>query len=115
MSDLIERLRNEIAALKLHPATSDEYDAGYIAARNDAFAIVQEAIDGLPAATEALLSIEEKRVQAKRCNCHGSDDYCPCQNAPDAETRRARKSMEDIHREQLARPRIKPSEAEGRE
>ncbi|WFS01564.1 hypothetical protein [Rhizobium tumorigenes] len=35
----------KIQALTLHPATSQEYDAGYIAARNDAFAIVQEEID----------------------------------------------------------------------
>ena len=35
----------QIRSLTLHPTASEEYDAGYIAARNDAFAIVQEAID----------------------------------------------------------------------
>lgn len=48
MGGELKRLATEIAALKLHPTTSEEYDAGYIAARNDAFAIVQEAIDNLP-------------------------------------------------------------------
>lgn len=38
-------IAEKIKALALHPVTSEEYDAGYIAARNDAFAIVQELID----------------------------------------------------------------------
>ncbi len=41
----LRNLADQIAALKLHPTTSDDYCAGYIAARNDAFAIIQEAID----------------------------------------------------------------------
>ena len=41
----LQKIADEIAALKLHPTTSEEYDAGYIAARIDVFAIVQEAID----------------------------------------------------------------------
>ena len=45
LKDGLSKLGDQIAALKLHPATDPEYDAGYIAARNDAFAIVQEAID----------------------------------------------------------------------
>lgn len=43
--DKLKHIAAEIQALKLHPATGEEYDAGYIAARNDAFAIVQEIID----------------------------------------------------------------------
>lgn len=43
--EALQRIAGEIQALKLHPATGEEYDAGYIAARNDAFAIVQEVID----------------------------------------------------------------------
>jgi hypothetical protein len=49
----LERIAAEIQALKLHPATGQEYDAGYIAARNDAFTIVQEAVDNLPEQTSA--------------------------------------------------------------
>jgi hypothetical protein len=95
VSDLISKLESiasEILALKLHPATNQEYDAGYIAARNDAFAIVQEIIDNLPseAKTEPGLSIEEMKAQGMRCGCLGTDDYCPCQNVPDRETRAAR-------------------------
>jgi hypothetical protein len=41
----LKRIADAILALKLHPTTPEEYDAGYIAARNDAFAIVQEIID----------------------------------------------------------------------
>jgi len=41
----LRNLADQIAALTLHPTTSDDYCAGYIAARNDAFAIIQEAID----------------------------------------------------------------------
>ena len=40
---------------------------------------------------EYCLSVAEMQVQAKRCACRGSDDYCPCQNVPDAETRRQRR------------------------
>lgn len=43
--EALQRIAGEIQALKLHPATGEEYDAGYISARNDAFAIVQEVID----------------------------------------------------------------------
>jgi len=41
----LQKIADEIAALKLHLTTNEEYDAGYIGGRNDAFAIVQEAID----------------------------------------------------------------------
>lgn len=34
------------------------------------------------------LTQEEQKAQAERCPCRGSDDYCPCQNAPDAITRK---------------------------
>ncbi|GLQ09283.1 hypothetical protein GCM10007913_12150 [Devosia yakushimensis] len=32
------------------------------------------------------LTTAEKAAQASRCGCKGSDDLCPCQNAPDAQT-----------------------------
>lgn len=35
------------------------------------------------------LTQEEQKAQAERCPCRGSDDYCPCQNVPDAITRKA--------------------------
>ena len=35
---------------------------------------------------DAGLSEAEKKEQAARCACRGSDDYCPCQNVPDAKT-----------------------------
>lgn len=89
---ILSRIASEILSLKLHPTTNVEYDAGYIGAQGDAFSIVQEVIDNLPAdpGQERGLSIEEMRQQAKRCACLGSDDYCPCQNVPDRETRAAR-------------------------
>ena len=34
-----------------------------------------------------------KAAQAARCSCRGTDEYCPCQNVPDAETRRAREQQ----------------------
>lgn len=44
----IQKIADEIKALKLHPATSEEYDAGYLAARHDAWIIVQEAAENAP-------------------------------------------------------------------
>lgn len=35
---------------------------------------------------KAGLSEAEQKAQGERCACRGSDDYCPCQNAPDAKT-----------------------------
>lgn len=92
----LHAIADQIKALMLHPATGEEYDAGYIAARTDAFAIVQEVIDNLPPEPmpEAGLSIEEQKAQGKRCGCHGADDYCPCQNVPDAKTLKARATTE---------------------
>lgn len=40
--------------------------------------------------SEPGLTPAEKREQAARCGCRGADDYCGCQNVPDAETRRVR-------------------------
>lgn len=40
------------------------------------------------------LTPEEQRAQAARCGCLGTDDYCCCQNVPDAETRRLRAAEE---------------------
>jgi len=92
---ILSHIASEILSLKLHPATNVEYDAGYIGAQGDAFAIVQEIIDNLPAdpRQERGLSIEEMRQQAKRCACLGSDDYCPCQNVPDQQTIAARTAL----------------------
>ncbi|CDZ67667.1 Hypothetical protein NGAL_HAMBI2605_59480 [Neorhizobium galegae bv. orientalis] len=41
-------------------------------------------------ASDPLLTADEQKSQGQRCSCLGVDDYCPCQNVPDAETRRAR-------------------------
>jgi len=41
----IQKIADDIKALKLHPATGEEYDAGYQAARHDAWLIAQEAAD----------------------------------------------------------------------
>jgi hypothetical protein len=41
----IQKIADDIKALKLHPAASEEYDAGYQAARHDAWLIAQEAAD----------------------------------------------------------------------
>lgn len=50
-----QKLADQIKALKLHPATSREYDEGYQAARHDAWLITQEAADaGDLVATPAL-------------------------------------------------------------
>lgn len=91
-SKILERVVTEIKKLKTHPAGSDDYHGGYQDGRNDALCIVEEALDSLPTdqSDEALLSPDEQREQAKRCNCRGADDYCGCQNTPDAETRRLR-------------------------
>lgn len=40
----------------------------------------------------APLTDAEIKAQAARCSCRGSDDYCPCQNVPDAITLAARNS-----------------------
>jgi hypothetical protein len=32
------------------------------------------------------LSNADQKAQGKRCGCHGHDDYCVCQNVPDAVT-----------------------------
>lgn len=36
------------------------------------------------------LTASEQRAQAARCSCQGTDDYCVCQNVPDATTRAQR-------------------------
>ncbi len=43
-------------------------------------------------ATEPCLSQAEQKAQGTRCGCHGADDYCVCQNVPDAATRAERKA-----------------------
>ena len=94
---ILQRIADEISALKLHPATGQEYDAGYIGGRGDAFAIVQEAIDNLPPKPKSDylgLSVEEQKAQAERCGCRGIDDYCPCQNSPDSATLRLRAAVQ---------------------
>lgn len=43
-------------------------------------------------AAECGLTDAEMKAQGARCGCGGADDYCPCQNVPDAATRRQRAS-----------------------
>lgn len=38
------------------------------------------------------LSRDEALAQGKRCGCRGADDYCGCQNVPDATTRAERRA-----------------------
>lgn len=42
---------------------------------------------------EPCLTSAEQRAQAGRCGCRGCDDYCVCQNVPDAQTRAERASL----------------------
>jgi hypothetical protein len=58
--------------------------------RNRARAALEAA-----AAADACLSDAEQKAQAARCGCKGSDDYCPCQNAADRETIKARLSAKE--------------------
>lgn len=52
----------------------------------------QAAIDDfLDNVNDHCLTSAEQAAQASRCNCRGADDLCVCQNAPDAETRAARR------------------------
>lgn len=60
---ILEKIAADISALKLHPTTSEDYDAGYIGARNDAFSIVQEAIDSLPYGPEPDLLVASKGLK----------------------------------------------------
>lgn len=39
------------------------------------------------------LTAAEQKAQALRCGCRGSDDYCPCQHAPDRVTRQYRAAV----------------------
>ena len=39
---------------------------------------------------EPCLSPAEQKAQGSRCGCMGADDYCVCQNVPDATTRAER-------------------------
>lgn len=43
--ETIQKIADDIKALKLHPVTSEEYDAGYQAARHDAWLIAQDAAE----------------------------------------------------------------------
>ena len=38
---------------------------------------------------ERMLADFEQKAQGARCACRGADEYCPCQNAPDPQTRKA--------------------------
>ena len=63
-------------------------------ARDGARAVLRLLLGSSSSAADdagALLSPEEQQAQAARCSCHGSDDYCPCQNVADRETRLQRK------------------------
>jgi len=41
---------------------------------------------------EPCLSRDEQKAQAQRCPCGGADDFCPCQNVADRQTRAKRKA-----------------------
>jgi len=43
-------------------------------------------------AYEPCLSGAEQKAQGARCGCMGADDYCVCQNIPDATTRAWRRT-----------------------
>lgn len=60
---------------------------------------LRAAIAGEPATVVPGLSEAEQKAQGARCGCRGVDDYCVCQNVPDAVTRRARSTLspEDSH------------------
>jgi hypothetical protein len=45
---------------------------------------------GQPSQAERGLSTDEQKAQGERCGCRGVDDYCVCQNVPDAITRAER-------------------------
>ncbi len=52
----IQKIADDIKSLKLHPATGEEYDAGYQAARHDAWLVAQEASEKLSAQIADLLA-----------------------------------------------------------
>lgn len=54
-----------------------------------------EAINELMNTTGPSLSEREKRGQAMRCSCQGSNDLCACQNTIDITTSRARTRSHD--------------------
>lgn len=73
-------------------------DAG---ARREQTALLQVLIDVVARADlaneterarreEPCLTDAEQKAQGARCGCRGADDYCVCQNVPDATTRAAR-------------------------
>lgn len=45
----IQKIADHINALTIHPVSTDEYSAGYQAARHDAWLIAQEAIENISA------------------------------------------------------------------
>lgn len=55
---------------------------------------IQDAVKAWFAEREArrapCLTSAEQKAQGARCGCRGADDLCPCQNVPDATTRRER-------------------------
>lgn len=55
----------------------------------DAAALIERILSP-QSGDEACLTIAEQKAQATRCSCRGADDYCPCQNAPDTQTRKDR-------------------------
>lgn len=55
----IQKIADDIQALKLHPASSEEYDAGYQAARHDAWLIAQEAAEVFDRATTRLRELAQ--------------------------------------------------------
>jgi len=60
--------------------------------RDGARAVVRWLQAGVPPTPEEpCLSPDEKAAQAARCACRGVDDYCPCQNAADRQTKKDRR------------------------
>lgn len=68
--------------------TPDKPTADFMMTDDDpaeAIALIQRRQAEAMAAQPGLTTAEQK-AQGARCGCKGIDDYCPCQNRPDAQT-----------------------------
>lgn len=84
--DLIEAIGNNGKTTSLH-----DWNAGMQSAVSRArLAIVFSAHAERRALELAGLTDADRKAQGERCSCRGVDDYCPCQNVPDAAAIRAR-------------------------
>lgn len=68
----------------------DDTQASLAQAIQDA---VEDWIAGQEELKEPCLTDAERKAQGSRCGCMGADDYCGCQNRPDAITRHARAAL----------------------